>query len=207
MPPSSEELRAPLLTPKVSVEAGAARGGIAAGSGRRSDWFGEEVQLLAPQLKAYLRRTFPGVRDVEDVLQDAYLWAWRSQFRAPVRSLRALLFRVARHIAIDRVRRDRAAPIRAIAGLAALPAADERRGVAEAVSAEEKVRLVAEAIVALPARCREALVLYRLQGYTRAEVARRMGLAEKTVDEQVMRGTRRITRYLRARGVVEFDER
>lgn len=69
------------------------------------------------------------------------------------------------------------------------------------------MRLVAEAIVALPARCREALVLYRLQGYTRAEVARRMGLAEKTVDEQVMRGTRRITRYLRARGVVEFDER
>jgi len=167
-------------------------------------WFSAEVQPHDASLKAYLRSAFPGVRDVDDVAQESYLQLWRTRAREPIRSARALLFKVARQLAIDLVRRERVAPVTPVADLAQLAVADSARGVADAIEAEEKFRLVAEAVLALPPRCRDAVVLYRLKNLSRAEVAARLGIAEKTVDEQVARGSRRIEKFLRARGVTEF---
>ncbi len=172
----------------------------------QSRWFADEVHPHDAHLKAYLRGAFPAVRDIDDVAQESYLWLWKARAREPIRSARALLFKVAKHIAIDLLRRERSAPFGPSADLTVLEVADDRRGVAETVSAEEKVRLVTEAMLALPHRCREAVVFYRLQGLPRREVARRLGVTEKTVDEQVARGTRRIESYLRARGVTDFSE-
>jgi len=170
-----------------------------------SRWFVDEVQSHDASLKAYLRGAFPGVRDIEDLAQESYLRLWRTRAREPIRSARALLFKVARQLAIDLVRRERVAPVAPVADLARLNITDGTRGVAETAEAEEKFRLVAEAVLALPPRCREIVVLYRLKNVARKEVAARLGIAEKTVDEQVARGSRRIEKFLRARGVTEFD--
>ena len=44
-------------------------------------------------------------------------------------------------------------------------------------------------------------MLYRLKGFSRTEVARQLGIAEKTVDEQAARGARRLEEYFRSRGL------
>jgi RNA polymerase sigma-70 factor (ECF subfamily) len=164
-------------------------------------WFAEQVHPHDLQLKAYLRGAFPSVRDVEDVVQESYLRVWRAKAVQEVRSVRAFLFTVARRLAIDLVRRERFSPI---------AAADEREiervpvdapDAAELAGTHEKVRLVAEALVSLPPRCREVVMLYKLQGLPRPEVARRLGLAEKTVDEHLARGVAKLERWLRRRGV------
>lgn len=167
-------------------------------------WFADEVQPHDASLKAYLRGAFPGVRDVDDVAQESYLQLWRARARKPIYSARALLFKIARQLAIDLVRRQHVAPVTPMANLAQLSVDDGARGVAESAEAEEKFRLVAEAVLSLPPRCRDAVVLYRLKGLPRAEVAMRLGISEKTVDEHVARGVRRIEKSLRARGVTEF---
>ncbi len=167
-------------------------------------WFADEVQPHDASLKAYLRGAFPGVRDVDDVAQESYLQIWRTRARKPIHSARGLLFKIARQLAIDLVRRQHVAPVTPVADLAHLPVDDGARGVAESADAEEKFRLVAEAVLALPPRCREVVMLYRLKNLPRAEVAVRLGISEKTVDEQVARGARRIEKFLRTRGVTEF---
>jgi len=84
-------------------------------------WFSEEVLPHDPQLKAYLRGAFPSVRDVEDVVQESYLRVWCARATQPIQSTRAFLFRVARNLALDFVRHERASPIIALGSLNELP--------------------------------------------------------------------------------------
>lgn len=164
-------------------------------------WFAEEVHPHEPCLRAYLRNAFPVVRDVDDVVQESFLRTWRTRESQPIRSARAFLFQVARRIALDLLRRNRRAPFEAVTDLAALPALETAPSGAEAVSVQERLHLVADAVEALPPRCRQVVILRKLQGVSQREVAARLGLAEKTVEAQLARGIARLEDYLRRRGV------
>jgi RNA polymerase sigma-70 factor (ECF subfamily) len=64
--------------------------------------------------------------------------------------------------------------------------------------------LLVQALATLPPRCREVTVLRKLKGIPQREVAARLGIAEKTVEEQVARGVRRCEAWLRKQGVSSF---
>jgi RNA polymerase sigma factor (sigma-70 family) len=164
-------------------------------------WFTEEVHAHEPTLKAYLRRTFPSVRDVDDVMQESYLRVWRARAAHPIYSARAFLFKVARHLALDLVRRERVSPVCSITDLAALLALEEEPDAADTAGMREKVILLADAIEVLPARCREVVILRKLHLISQRETAARLGIAEKTVEAQLARGIERCEIYLRDRGV------
>src|SRR5688572_30177431 len=131
-------------------------GGIRSPTAELQDvrWFTEEVHTHERSLRAYLRDAFPVVRDVDDVVQESFLRTWRTRGSQPIRSARAFLFQVARRIALDLVRRDRCAPFAAVTDLASLPVLENSPNGAEAVGVQEKLRLVADAIEALPPRRR-----------------------------------------------------
>ena len=152
-------------------------------------------------MRAYLRGAFPSVRDVDDVVQESYLRVWRTRLTQPVHSARAFLFKVARHCALDLVRRAAIAPVEAVGDLERLPVIDDERDVIAAVSKQEKIRLLAAAIDRLPPRCREIVVLRKLECIPQKQVATRLGLSEKTVEAQVARGEVLCERYLRRHGV------
>jgi RNA polymerase sigma-70 factor (ECF subfamily) len=66
------------------------------------------------------------------------------------------------------------------------------------------VAALAAALEALPARQRAAVTLCRLEGLSYREAAARLGVAEKTVAEQVYRGVQRLGVELQRRGAEEF---
>jgi RNA polymerase sigma-70 factor (ECF subfamily) len=53
------------------------------------------------------------------------------------------------------------------------------------------------AIDALPARCREIVILRKIQGLPQKEIARQLGLSESTVQVQASRGLRRCAEFMR----------
>jgi RNA polymerase sigma factor (sigma-70 family) len=167
-------------------------------------WFAAEVHPHDTQLKAYLRSSFPSVRDIDDVVQESYLRILRSRAVQPIHSAKAFLFKVARHVALNLVDRQRASPVIVVGDLAALPVLDSRPGVVETVSKNEKIRLLVLALATLPPRCREITILRKLKGVPQKDVAAQLGVAEKTVEEQVARGVKRCEDYLRRRGVTQF---
>lgn len=170
-------------------------------------WFTEEVHPHERSLRAYLRDAFPVVRDVDDVVQESFLRTWRTRGSQRIRSARAFLFQVARRVALDLVRRDRCAPFKAVTDRTSLAVLESAPDAAEAAGVQEKLRLVADAIEALPARCRQVVVLRKLQGVSQKEVAARLRLSEKTVEAQLSRGIVRLEEYLCRRGSSEwFDE-
>ncbi len=164
-------------------------------------WFTDEVHLHDAQLKAYLRGSFPSVRDVDDVVQESYLRVWRARAEGPIRSARAFLFTVARRLAIDGVRRHIASPIEAVEDLGRLAVADEAADVAREAEQRERVGILGEAIGQLPERCREVFLLHKIHCLSRRETAERLGLAEKTVEVQTARAMDRCGEFLRRRGV------
>lgn len=164
-------------------------------------WFTEQVHAHDAQLKAYLRGSFPSVRDIDDVAQESYLRLWRLRATQPIRSAKALLFTVARRLAIDFLRRDRTLAHEDIGRLAVLPATEAARPAERDAGLDEKVDLFAAAIAELPARCREVFVLHKIQGLSRRETAERLGLSERTIGAHTSAAMKRCAKYLRRRGV------
>ena len=170
--------------------------------GDHARWFADEVQPHGSSLKAYLQGAFPAVRDAEDVVQESFLRLWKLRAVHPIRSAKAFLFTVARNIALDSVRRTRGSPISAVPDLAALPVMEEDADVSKAVSRSEEVALLVDALQALPARCREIILLRKFEHLSQKEVAARLGISELTVQEQVYRGVRRLEKILAKRGMI-----
>ncbi len=159
-------------------------------------WFAEEVHPHDGQLKAYLRGSFPSVRDVDDVVQESYLRVWKAHAVRPILSAKAFLFKVARHVALDRVQRSKVSLEDPVGNLAAVAVIQNSTHVAESIEADERVHLLASALVTLPPRCREIVMLRKLRGMPRKDVAHQLGISEKTVDEQLARGLRRLETYV-----------
>lgn len=170
----------------------------------------DEVHRHDASLKSYVRHAFPRVRDVDDVVQESYLRVWRRHLVRPITevtgsvrvSVKSFLFQVARRLALDTIRHERVSPLEAVADLSGLANAEERITAPEAASTNQEFQLLLEAIDRLPGRCREVVVLRKLQGLSPAETAVRLGISEDTVHVQARKGLQRIQEYLRKRGVI-----
>jgi RNA polymerase sigma factor (sigma-70 family) len=164
-----------------------------------SKWFIDEVHPHDASLKAYLRGAFPSVHDLDDVVQESYLRIWKTRAATPIKSAKAFLFTVARRLALDFVRRSRRSPVVAVKDLAGLFVLDVTSDAREAATTTDEIRILAEAIDALPGRCREVFVLCHIEGCSQQEVARRLAISENTVAVQSARGLQRCEKFLRHR--------
>lgn len=167
----------------------------------QSRWFAEQVQTHESSLRSYLRGSFPCVRDIDDVVQESYLRVWKARALQPIQSAKAFLFKVARHVAVDLLRRHGNSPMNVVDNLNALPVMDDGPSAVEALSAQEKLDLLGDAVMALPSRCREVVLLRKIQGIPQKEVAARFGLSERTVENHCRLGIKRCEEYLRAHGL------
>lgn len=167
----------------------------------KSQWFAEEVHPHESSLRAYLRGSFPAVRDLDDIVQESYLRIWTARATQPIRSGKAFLFRVARNLALDFVRRRKNSPVDTVQDLSAFPAIEEGPSAAEAACTNQELAILAEAIDSLPGRCREIVVLRKLRGISQKEIAAQLGISEQTVQVQAARGIRRCEKFLRQRGI------
>ncbi|WP_253207358.1 RNA polymerase sigma factor [Verticiella alkaliphila] len=123
-----------------------------------------------------------------DTVQETYARALGARREGEaVTAPRALLYRIARNVMIDQHRRD---TIRAVdedgvdaqAERLAAPAASEPESLA--MSAQAVDDLIG-AIQALPPRCREAFVMHRFEGYSHGEIAERMQISQKMVEQHI----------------------
>lgn len=164
-------------------------------------WFAEEVQPVEPSLRAYLRRSLPSEGDVDDLLQDSYIRLLKAREKGTIRSTKPFLFAIARNAVRDFIHRKAGPNVIPITETDVLPVLDNDKGVVEFVCRTQELTLLAEAISTLPERCREVILLRKIQGYSQKEIALLLGIAEHTVESLASKGVRRCAEYLRDRGV------
>lgn len=142
-------------------------------------------------LQALLARTLKDRHAADDVVQESYARVLALEQRGhPVEKLRAVLHRTAYNLVIDGSRRAR---VRNHEDLDSLeehehPAAPASLEPEERLSQVQRARAMLRTIEALPPRCREAFVLYKIDGLAQQDIAARMGISLNMVERHIMRG-------------------
>jgi RNA polymerase sigma-70 factor (ECF subfamily) len=155
-----------------------------------------EVLPLEAMLMQYLRHNWRDKSGVEDLRQEIYMRVCEAAAReAPART-KAFVFATARNVLITRGRREHVVPIEAVADLDILGVATDEPGPERNVLARDELRRVHDAVEQLPPRYREVVLLRRVEGLPRREIAQRLGLAEATVAEYLTKAMQSLARLL-----------
>ncbi len=152
-----------------------------------------------------LAQRLPNPGDAEEVAQEAYLRCLAREApseASEVRSWLSYLFRVARNLAIDRMRREAMTrdKLDLLAGDSARSQKERRRpGVHRAaplslvepvsermIDARGELVALAAAINDLEPRIRQAFIWHRFHGLAYAEIARRLGVSVSSVEKYIM---------------------
>lgn len=166
-----------------------------------TQWFTAEVQPHEPALRAYLRGRFPGLADVDDLIQETYARLLRAKVAGKLRDVRPYLFVTARNAALDLARHHRVAATDSIGNIEQLSVVEDRPNAAESVSYDQEVAILHEAIAALPPRCREVLILRRFHALSHERIASQLRISVNTVDAQLCLAVFRCRQFLLLRGV------
>jgi RNA polymerase sigma-70 factor (ECF subfamily) len=178
-------------TPETSIETGDPRkAGEAMAVSAVEDWFVREVLPLEAMLMHFLHQNWRNKADLEDFRQEIYAQLLEvAETQIPERT-RPFLFATARNLLINRVRREHIIPIDAVADMESFGLAADEPGPDRSVIARDTLRKLNLALDRLPPRAREAVVLRRIEGMTRREIAERMGITERTVADHIAHGMR-----------------
>ena len=148
------------------------------------------------ELVGFLRRLTGDAGAAEDIAQEAGVRLIALARREPVDDARAFLFHVAANLARNHLRHRMVA-----AGFADEHAAPEPAvGADHVAQVREELAEVAKVIGAMPPRPRDVLLLARVEGLTNKEIAARLGLSPKTVENHVTRALAQLSAWLRTRG-------
>jgi RNA polymerase sigma-70 factor (ECF subfamily) len=168
-----------------------------------SRWFTEKVQPHEPALRAYLQARFPTLADHDDLVQETYTRLLRAQANGGVRYPKAFLFTAARNAAFDLFRRRGAKPTEAVTDLVELTVLEEMPGVGEQMDQSYELEVLADAVRALPDRCRQVIMLRYLDGLAYKEIAVQLGISAETVKVHMAKGMRRCAAFFAERGLLE----
>jgi len=159
-------------------------------------WFTRVVLPLEPALMQFLRHNWRNQSDISDLRQDVYERVFAAALKEIPTHPRQFVFTTARNLLINRIRDEQVVPFEAVTDIDALNTAIDAPGPDRTVQARDELRRVQSALDSLPPRCREVVILRRVEGLSRKEIALRMGVAEDTVTEHFIKGMRRLAGLL-----------
>jgi RNA polymerase sigma-70 factor (ECF subfamily) len=159
------------------------------------EWFKSEVLPHAGTLASWLRARYPMLADVDNMVQDCLVRVYRTRASGPVPAPKALLFTVARNLALDAVRRQKIVSFEPITEELPSFVFTDGIDVVETVSKQQEIELLTEAIRTLPERCRQVVTLRTAYGLSQREIAARLGISENTVERQMSKGIRRCSEF------------
>ena len=136
-------------------------------------------------LLRFLRVRLQSDAEAQEVAQEAYVRLLKLDEPGAISYVRAFLFKIATHLAVDRMRQRKRADkhIRLSFFEGVQPSEEDTELV------QEKIRLVNGYINELPPKCRKVFLLNRLEGLSTAEIAAQMLMSSRMVRKYLVRAT------------------
>lgn len=163
---------------------------------RADAWFAREILPLEASLMQFLQHNWRLKSEIPDLRQEVYTRVYESALKRIPEKPKHFLFATARNLLIDRARQARVIPIDAASDMEALDPASDTPGPDQIVMARDELRRLQAALEKLSPRCREAVVLGRIQGLSRREIASRMGVTEGTAAQYLAEGIAALVEHL-----------
>ena len=175
-------------TPKPDERAHAGASSLDVAMSEARDWFVREVLPLEPMLMRFLAQNWRNKSDLDDIRQDVYAQVLEAGEKAIPERTKPFVFVTARNLLIKRFHHERIVAIDSVADLDAIHVLADVPGPDRIAIARDSLRRLYAALDNLPPRCREAIVLRRIEHLSRREIATRMGVSEKTVAAHITAG-------------------
>lgn len=156
--------------------------------GKLNAWFVREVLPLERALTSYIRRNWRVAEDVLELRQDIYEHSLIGARRALPLNARAYVFTVARNHLINQAKRARIVQIETIADLDSAPREIDMFEAERVLTARDQLRHVKQGIDKLPPKCREVILLQKVEGLTDRQAAERLGVNVETIRRQIKLG-------------------
>ncbi len=161
------------------------------------EWFVREVLVHERALAGYLRRCWPHGDEWHDLQQEVYARVYEAASRNRPAAPEAFVFTTARHLLTDRARRSRVVSIETVGDFTSpnVNPVDELSP-ERWMDSRQMLRRLSEALDHLPDRCRAVVWLRRVEELPQKEVARRLGISDRTVEKHLARGMRLVAACL-----------
>ena len=134
--------------------------------------------------------------------QETFLRAFDAEQKREILSPKAFLFRIAKNVALNSLSNKADQIVDYIGNSSDTDVlSSERSDVAEdRLDARQRLEILEQALATLPPKCRHVFLLRKVDGYTHKEIAARLGISTKTVENHLTNGALKCSQYLRDRG-------
>jgi RNA polymerase sigma-70 factor (ECF subfamily) len=167
---------------------GGPQGAREADTSKVDDWFTGEVLPFEVLLMQFLQHNWRDKSEIADLRQEVYVRVYEAATQRVPEKPKQFLFATARNLLIDRVRKAQIVPIAAATDLETLEVAADEPGPDRVLVARDELRRMRDALDRLQPRWREAIILGRIEGLSRREIAQRMGVTELTAAQYLSLG-------------------
>lgn len=150
-------------------------------------------------LKKFLSRYLYNHQDIEDVVQETYLRAYKAEQDKGIEQPKAFLFRIAKNIALTELTKKSRLITNYIADLDDSNVIDSETTVEDEVEARQNLGIYCEAVAALPEQCRRVYLLRKVHGLPHKEIAERLELTVSSVEKHLHKGVLKCRAYVRER--------
>jgi len=172
----------------------------------RHEWFLNQIFRHRAALHRYLRRFTSGAEDIEDLVQETYVRVYALPDFHAVESSKALLFRIAHNLAVERARRQKSQATDSVADFEQLNVFTSEAPPDEQVEARQRFESFCAAVDRLPPLCRRVFVLRKVYKLSHTEISEVLGVSHSTIEKHVAKGLLRCRDYLRESGLLDASE-
>ncbi len=166
----------------------------------RHRWIADHILPWEAEVRRWLGRYTRSLDadDIDDLIQESYARLWSTDF-SRIRDGRTFLYSVVRNALQDQLRRARVVQIECVAEIEALEIG-EVPGPERLVSAHQQFEQLVRALKKLTPQRRAVYQLRKFEGLSVREIAQKLGLAEKTVENLLRLAQAQLMQTLFARG-------
>jgi len=169
----------------------------------RHEWFLNQIFRHRAALFRYLRKFTSASEDIEDLVQEAYLRVYSLPDYHAVESPKALLFKIAHNLAVERARRQKTQVTDSMADFEPLGVSSKETPADEQIDARNRFESFCAAVDRLPPVCRRAFVLRKVHRLSHSEIAAVLGVSHSTIEKHVAKGLLRCRDHLRQTGMLD----
>jgi RNA polymerase sigma-70 factor (ECF subfamily) len=172
----------------------------------RHEWFLNQIFRHRAALHRYLRKFTYGAEDIEDLIQETYVRLYGLADYRAVDSPKALLFRIAHNLAVERARSRKTQATDSMADLEQLGVYSKEVPADEQLDSRRRFESFCAAVDRLPPLCRRVFVLRKVFKLSHAEISEVLGVSHSTIEKHVAKGLVRCRDHLRELGLLEVTD-
>jgi RNA polymerase sigma-70 factor (ECF subfamily) len=150
-------------------------------------------------LTGFLQRNRCSAAEVADLSQETFARIYEAAQRERPLLAKPFLFQIARNLMIDHLRKQNVVSLETMADFEWVNLPDDKPSSERQTAARQELALLQAALDELPPRCRQIVMMQRVDGLSQKDIAQQLGISVETVQTQLAKGMRLLAQALGGR--------